>query len=357
MKHFMGFLALSLCSTLCAIAQPKVEFEQPTQDMGTLLWQTPRTATFRLTNKSTSELRITHVEADCGCTSTDWTRTPIEPGGTGVVTATYDAELLGHFNKAVAVYTSVDEQPLYLTLMGEVSLTHKEPAVEYPFRIGDYYLSTDNIEFDDVNRGETPTYTLSLFNGSKKSYRPELMHLPKYLSVETDPQVVLPGRVGRMIITLHSDELPAMGLTQTSIYLSRFMGDRVNADTEIGVSTTLLPDFIETPSQMALAPVAHIDSTSLRIGPLDRKGRASAKITLRNDGKTPLEIKALQVYNPGLRVSLNKRRLDPGEEEKLKITLNGQDAQARGRRRILLITNDPRQPKMIIDVTVRPNKP
>lgn len=348
----MGFLALSLCSALHATAQPKVEFEQTTQEMGTLLWQTPRTATFRLTNKSTSELRITHVDADCGCTSTDWTRTPIEPGGTGVVTATYDAELLGHFNKAVAVYTNIDEQPHYLSLVGEVSLTHKEPAAEYPFRIGEYYLSADNIEFDDVNRGETPTYTLSLFNASKKSYRPELMHLPKYLSVQTDPEVVQPGRVGRLILTLHSEELPAMGLTQTSIYLSRFMGDRVNPDTEIGVSTTLLPDFLDTPSQMELAPVAHLDSTSIRIGPLDRRGRATAKIPLRNDGKTPLEIKALQVYNPGLRVSLSKRRLNPGEEEKIKITLDEQGPQSRGRRRILLITNDPRQPKMIIDVTV-----
>ena len=67
------------------------------------------------------------------------------------------------------------------------------------------------------------------------------MHLPKYLTAVADPDVIRPGRMGRMLITLNSDELPAMGLTQTSIYPSRFMGDRVSKETEINVSATLLP--------------------------------------------------------------------------------------------------------------------
>ena len=73
---------------------------------------------------------------------------------------------------------------------------------------------------------------------------------------------------------------------------------------------------------------------------------------LRNTGKTPLVIKALQVYNPGIGVSLSKRRLNPGESEKLKISVNANNTYFKGRRRILLITNDPQNPKMVIDVTI-----
>ncbi len=343
----LGLLSLQLH------AQPRVHFEQQTQELGTLLWQTPRTVGFPFTNKSTSAVRIKKVRTDCGCTKAEWPKTSIEPGGSGKITVTYDAELLGHFNKGIAVYTDADSVPYMLNVIGQVAMTQTKPTEEYLFKVGDYYLSTDNIEFDDVNRGDQPTYVLSIFNGSKKSFHPELMHLPKYLSAKADPEVIRPGRVGRMLLTLNSHYVPAMGLTQSNIYLSRFMGDRVSKETEINVSVTLLPDFIDTPSQLALAPVAKIDSTSITIGPLAKNKKAKGELLLANTGKTPLIVSALQVYNPGISVSLSKRRIMPGESEKLKITVNANNTYFKGRRRILLITNDPTNPKMVIDVIVR----
>lgn len=317
-----------------------------------MLWHTPRTATFKLTNKGTSDLRITHVRTDCGCTDVSYTQTSISPGGTGEIKATYDAEMLGHFSKGLAVYTSIATEPIYLTIMGQVSMNQTEPSVEYPYKIGDYYLSTDDIEFDDVNRGDMPQYVLYIFNGGKKSYRPELMHLPKYLTAAADPEVIRPGRVGRVLLTLNSQELSSMGLTQTSIYLSRFMGDRVSKETEINVSATLLPDFLDTPNQHALSPRLVIDSTHVTLGPIGNKKKNTAQLILKNSGKTPLVISALQVYNPGISVSIGKRRIDPGQEQKLKISVSSSNDYFKGRRRILLITNDPDNPKTVIDVTI-----
>ena len=353
MKRISSILAIAMLALHTAGAQPQVSFDQTTQDMGTLLWHTPRTAVFTLTNKGTSDLLITAVRTDCGCTDAQWTKSAIGPGSTGTVSATFDAEMLGHFHKGLAVYTNLSDKPVYLTLMGQVSMTQTEPSVEYPYKIGDYFLSTDDIEFDDVNRGDTPVYTLYIFNSSKKSYHPELMHLPKYLTAEADPEVIRPGRVGRMLITLDSHKLNNMGLTQSSIYLSRFMGDRVGKETEINVSATLLPDFLDTPTQNALAPQLETDSTHITLGPLGKKNKASGQLLLRNTGKTPLVISALQVYNPGIGVSLNKRRIDPGKEEKLKISVNANSSFFKGRRRILLITNDPDNSKLVIDVTIK----
>lgn len=352
-SRIIASLAFIVCSITAVQAQPKVQFEQTSQEMGTLLWHSPRTVKFRFTNKSTSTLFIRDVRTDCGCTAVDWTKQGVEPGGTAELTATYDAELLGHFTKRIAVYTNLDKDPYLLSIMGQVAMTQTEPSEEYPYKIGDYYLSTDNIEFDDVNRGDRPVFTLNIFNASKKSFHPELMHLPKYLTAKSDPELIRPGRVGRVLVTLNSNALPTMGLTQTSIYLSRFMGDRVSHDTEINVSATLLPDFLDTPTQLALAPVAQIDSTHITLGPLGKKKKASGELVLRNTGKTPLVIKALQVYNPGISVSLSKRRLNPEASEKLKITVNANNTYFKGRRRVLLITNDPQNPKMVIDVTVK----
>ena len=261
--------------------------------------------------------------------------------------------MLGHFNKGLAVYTNLQAEPQYLKLVGVVSMTSNEPTTEYPYKVGDYYLSTDDVEFDDVNRGDSPTFVLSILNSSKHSYRPELMHLPKYLTAHADPEVIRPGRVGRVLLTLNSGELHNMGLTQTSIYLSRFMGDRVSKETEINVSATLLPDFYDTPLQQSLAPVAQIDSTHIDLGSLGKKKKISGQLLIKNTGKTPLVISALQVYNPGISVSLSKRRIDPGEAEKLKITVNATTSYFKGRRRVLLITNDPNHSKIVVDVIAK----
>lgn len=354
MKHILVLLSFVFATALTLKAQPQLEFDHTTQELGSLLWQHPKTVTFKVTNKGTHDLLITNVRTDCGCTNAEWTTAPIGPGGTGYVKATYNAEMLGHFNKGLAVYTNFDNKPYYLQLMGVVAMNNTLASTSaYPYKVGDYYLSTDDVEFDDVNRGDTPSFVLSILNGSKKSFRPELMHLPKYLTAKADPAVILPGRVGRIMLTLNSNDLHSMGLTQTSVYLSRFMGDRVSKDNEINVSATLLPDFIETPSQQALAPVAQLDSTHITLPALGKKKKVSGQLMLRNLGKTPLVVNALQVYNPGISVSLGKRRIDPGTAEKLKITISTNTSYFKGRRRILLITNDPEHSKIVVDVMVR----
>lgn len=52
-----------------------------------------------------------------------------------------------------------------------------------------------------------------------------------------------------------------------------------------------------------------------------------------------------------MNVSLSKSKIAPGETAKLKITVNGNAMkQIKQRPRILMITNDPQQPKVIIEV-------
>lgn len=344
------------CFVLTAVsvaAQPIARFSTLRHELGTLLWHVPGKAVFEVTNAGKTDLVIKDVHPDCGCTGVDWTRTAIAPGQKGVVSATFDAELLGHFEKQLAVYTNADERPQYLTLSGSVALERKENSGDFPYHVGNVYLDSDNVEFDDVCRGDKPTKTLQVFNAGKTSFTPELMHLPKYLKAQADPEVIRPGRVGRVHITLDSELLRGLGLTQTNIYMSRYPGDRVNKDNEIYVSATLLPEQDLSGAQLALRPVAHLDSTTINMGEMGEKSRLKCELPLTNTGKSPLVIRALQVYNPGISVSIGKRTLKPGESGKIKITVNENSDNLKGRRRVLLITNDPEQPKIVIDLIVK----
>ena len=337
---------------LAATAQPLASFDQTTRDMGTLLWQQPGVATFTLTNKSTESLSISRVRVDCGCTNVDYPRTPIAPGGTAQIKVVYNAELLGHFNKGLAIYTNLSAEPFNLRIIGHVAEQKAETTEQFPYQIGDYFLSTCNVEFDDVNRGDQPSYSILLYNAGKKSYKPELMHLPKYLTAHYDPEIIRPGRVGRLVLTLDSKKLQNMGLSQCDIYLSRFAGDRVNKETEINVSATLLPNISDLASDPNKVPQLRRDSTAISLTLNPKKQKATGTLLLSNQGNAPLVIKALQVYNPGISVSLGKRTLKPGEQQKMKISVNALSDYFKGRRRILLITNDPEHMKTVVDVTI-----
>lgn len=353
MKRILLSIPALLLGASTAVAQPKATFDAVHQELGSILWNQPQTASFKVTNSGDTTLVISHVYPGCGCTSVNWTREPIAPGKSGSIDVTYDAALLGHFNKDLIVETNASTEPTILTFSGDVVLEKKENSSDFSYHIGEIYLDSDNLEFDDVRRGDMPTVTLRLFNAGRQSYTPELMHLPQYLTAEADPAVIRPGRVGKLHVTLNSEKLRNYGLTQTDIYLSRFPGDRVNDGNDIYVSATLLPELDYSPSELANAPRAHIDSTTIHIGPFGKKDKLKAKIKLTNTGYSPLSIQALQVYNPGLSVSFGRRTLKPGQSDDLKITVRASGLQNRRRRRVLLITNDPEQPKIVIDIIIK----
>mgnify|MGYP003574971767 CR=1 FL=1 len=74
--------------------------------------------TFKNTTKQT--ILVTNVKASCGCTATNYTKTPIKPGETGSVTATYNAANPGPFTKTVTVTTNDSDVKKILTIKGKV---------------------------------------------------------------------------------------------------------------------------------------------------------------------------------------------------------------------------------------------
>src|SRR6476619_4148549 len=74
-----------------------------TYDFGKVKQNVPAVATFVVTNIGTEPLLIEQANPTCGCTISDYTKSPIAPGKTGVINATYNAANLGHFDKHLTV--------------------------------------------------------------------------------------------------------------------------------------------------------------------------------------------------------------------------------------------------------------
>lgn len=355
MKKWQFFL-LGMCLSAAELsAQSVAVYDKTRHEFGSILWKTPAMATFEVKNKGNKPLVIKKIHPSCDCTVVDWKKEPIAPGESAKIIATYDANILGHFERYLQVYSNATEEPFYLTLTGDVVTEVKTFTGDYPLKVGDLYVSTDNLEFDDVNRGEQIQQTLTVVNTGKQTCMPGLMHLPKYLSVIAVPETLRGGATGKLVVTLDSRQLHDMGLTQTSVYVSRNPGDKVSHDNEISVSAVLLPAFDNmTPAQMAAAPVLDISTTELELD-MNGKKSVSGTILLTNKGQSTLTVRSLQVFNPALNVSLSKRHLAPGKTGKLKLKVQRDYLKrSKSRLRVLLTTNDPKMSKVFINVKLTP---
>ena len=198
--------------------------------------------------------------------------------------------------------------------------------------------------------------TFSIANLSDRPYEPVLMHLPPYLQTKVEPNVLQKGEKGVITLTLNSERLTGLGLTQTSVYLSRFSGDKVGDENEIPVSAILLPDFSGmTEVEKANAPAISLSTKEVDMSAiLAKKSKARQDITITNTGRSPLQINKLQVFHPAVGVNLKKSVLQPGESTRLRVTVVKKNIGKKRRHlRLLMITNDPMQPKVEINIKAK----
>lgn len=95
-----------------------LRFSESIHDFGTFKEEAGRqTFDFIVNNSGNQPLVIMKVSASCGCTTPEWTKQPIPPGGKGKVTAIYDpANLPGVFNKTLTVYANTKPETTTLTI-------------------------------------------------------------------------------------------------------------------------------------------------------------------------------------------------------------------------------------------------
>ena len=315
-------------------------------DVGRTGYEIPVTATYELRNRGLRKLVIEDVKPDCYCTKVEFPKGEIGMGEKFTIRMTYDASQLGHFNKQAAVISNGSKKPVYLTMTGVVLADLHDYSGSYPYDFGSLLSDANNLEFDNVQKGEERTFEMRIMNNGTAPMQPNILHLPAYLSAKAYPEILMPGHGGKVVFTLHSDKIRDYGLTQSTVYLAQQLGEKVKSETEISVSAVLLPPV--TPRDNA--PQLELSDSTLTID-FAGKAKKSGEIVLTNKGQSTLDISALQMFTPGLKVTLGKSHLTPDEQAKLKITAVADELKkVRSVPRVLMITNDPSHSKVIITI-------
>lgn len=352
MKRILLTIITTISLTANASAQARFTSNTETVNLGQIEWKYPTKAQYTITNTGNQPV-LTQVEPDCACAVAQWTKTPIAPGKKGSIEVTFDAKALGHFEKGIAIYTNAEPHLVWLKLKGEVVMQLKDFSKTHPYQIGQIRLNKDEITFPDTHLGERPQIHISVVNLGEAPYEPVLMHLPSYLQMEVKPRVLQQGERGTITLTLNSDRLTDYGLTQSSVYLAKFAGDKVSEENELPLSAVLLPDFSSlTETEKLNAPAIKLSATQIDMSAtLAKKKRAKQDILLTNTGKSPLIISKLQVFHPAVGVSMKKGILMPGESTPLRVTVTKKNIGKKRRNlKLLMITNDPAKTKVEIEI-------
>ena len=351
----MNIWMLSALLALPASAQ-KITTQHEVVDCGQVVFRKPVTAEFVLKNDGHKPLVINNVLKSCGCTEVDYPKTGIAAGESFVIKAVYDAKQMGSFTKQVCLYTNADEEPFILSMRGKVVGSVVDFAGSYDEMLGIIKSDAQEVEFDDVNRGDRPVQRIHIFNPTDEVMEPVVMHLPDYLHAFVSPSKVAPHHSAEISFVLDSKKLRDLGLNQTSVYLGERPGDKIAPEKEIVVSAVLLPGFDNmTPAKKALAPKMEMSTTDLNLGSFNGKKKLKGEILITNKGKSELDIRSMQMFTMGLQVNLKKSKILPGETVKMKVTAVAADLKKSRVRhpRILMITNDPDHAKVVVKINVQ----
>ncbi len=153
--------ALLLTAVSLSAAAQGLRTDGATYDLGQIGVGQPAVARFTVENTG-GATRIAEVRTDCGCTTVSYPQRTIAGGERFTVDVAYDASLMGHFNKAVALYPEGGD-PLWLRVKGIVTdeattctlgalcpLLAAEAGGSYGWRRADRAEG----EFDEVRDGE-----------------------------------------------------------------------------------------------------------------------------------------------------------------------------------------------------------
>lgn len=97
-----------------------VKWTNKTIDVGEIPQGIPKPIEFEFKNTSKEPVVVVSAQGSCGCTSTDFPKTPVLPGATTKITATFNAANKGNFTKTVTVKIASEEAPVVLTFKGVV---------------------------------------------------------------------------------------------------------------------------------------------------------------------------------------------------------------------------------------------
>ncbi len=126
------FLVLVFLMVVSTVFAQKIEFAKTTHDFGTLYDQGGSVKyEFIFKNTGKAPLIIFKVESSCGCTTPEWTKTPILPNSEGRLMVEFEPyDNLGNVSKTITINSNAENPSVKLFIKAKVEKGGKTNVVQ-----------------------------------------------------------------------------------------------------------------------------------------------------------------------------------------------------------------------------------
>ena len=112
--------SITSSSISSAINAARILWAKESHDFGEIPQGKPVSIEFTFTNNGDEPILVADVATSCGCTASDYSKAPIEPGKSSSVKVTYNAAAVGSFTKSITVNFSDVAAKKVLLIKGTV---------------------------------------------------------------------------------------------------------------------------------------------------------------------------------------------------------------------------------------------
>lgn len=343
---------------MVAQSQAEIEFNKYEHDFGRFPEKNgPVSAIFTFTNKGKTPLVINQVVASCGCTTPEWTKSPVEAGKSGEIKVTYNpAGRPGAFVKTITVLSNAADNRSELRIKGEVETSELLRAVQFPVIMGNIRLDKRSIQVGEINSSARYDGKIQVFNPSDKPLNLKLMGVPRHIRLTTQSPVQ-PGQTAEILFSYDASAIKDWGVRKDDFFILYDNESRMTSDRKITVTAIIKEDFTKLSSaQRENAPKIESSENKIDFGAVSPNQKISKEVKIKNTGKSILHIRKITCGHSAVKPSINRMSIPAGSEATLTILLDAATVKRAIAENLVIITNDPTKPSLPVRITATPNR-
>ena len=303
----------------------------------------PLSCSFTLTNNTSELISIFEVVSSCGCTDVKWTKGSIQPGNTGVISATYKNEDGPMpFDKTLTAYISGIKKPVILRLRGVVHEKKKSNEELYGAeKIGNLGLKSRALNAGTVRQGLSTSETATVANLGKKSMNVIFTDVSDNLTVSVNPNPIPAGKTATLSCTVDA----APGIYGKHEYYATPVIDGKKASAPIVVTVWTQENFAGwSEEQRKNAALPYFDQSTFNFGKVKAGKKLDVVFSCNNRGKANFHVYQTDAEDDALQLVVSPD-IPAGKRGVFRFTLDTTNLQ-KGETVIMisLTTNSPLRP-------------
>lgn len=235
-----------LAASFSAHAQGTLKFDSESHDFKNVSEGSLATHEFKFTNTGNQPIVIANVQASCGCTTPEWTKTPVLPGKTGIVKAVYNSNgRPGQFNKTVTVTSNASNASVALAIKGAVLSREQMQKTYTPEQIAASarltITSEPTLSLGKLENGRSATARFTFRNTGKKNLTMTGVYSAcNCVAYKTLPEGIAPGETGTITLSYTPRELGERIET-----VALYSNDLSAADVKVTLKATVVKSLAE----------------------------------------------------------------------------------------------------------------